>query len=274
MAQWRAARPAALAAVVTCLDFEVRRRRRRRAARRRPAAATSATEIALAGSPRTDTRPSAISRSSGAGLEEVRRHVEHLGLQLPGAVQRRAAGHGGRPAAAGEARTGPTSLSPTTTRTCSNGTPNSSAAIWARVVSWPCPCGIWPVKSDHGAVVGEPQPHLLLAQRPLGALGRPRARGRPRCRWPRRCPGTGPGPAPRPGGAGRRERRPAAAMRSSDSRAVTPARLAPGDHRAAGGLVRGATLRSRISRGSRPSSLAIRSMTRSRTNVSAAHGPR
>ena len=41
---------------------------------------------------------------------------------------------------------GTTSLSPTTTRTCSNGTPNSSAAIWARVVWWPWPCGIWPVK--------------------------------------------------------------------------------------------------------------------------------
>ena len=38
----------------------------------------------------------------GAGLDEERREVEHLGLQLPGAVQRDAAGHGGRPAAAGQ----------------------------------------------------------------------------------------------------------------------------------------------------------------------------
>jgi hypothetical protein len=42
---------------------------------------------------------------------------------------------------------GTASLSPMTTRTCSNGTPNSSAAIWASVVWWPCPWGIWPVNS-------------------------------------------------------------------------------------------------------------------------------
>ena len=38
----------------------------------------------------------------GAGLDEERREIEHLALELPGAVQRHAAGHGGRPAAARE----------------------------------------------------------------------------------------------------------------------------------------------------------------------------
>ena len=32
----------------------------------------------------------------------MRREIEHLGLELPGAVQRHASGHGGRPAAAGQ----------------------------------------------------------------------------------------------------------------------------------------------------------------------------
>ena len=39
-------------------------------------------------------------------------------------------------------------MSPTTTLTCSNGTPTSSAAIWANVVSWPWPCGICDVNTD------------------------------------------------------------------------------------------------------------------------------
>src|SRR5580704_1672711 len=38
----------------------------------------------------------------GAGFHELRREIEHLGLELPGAVQRDAAGHRGRPAAAGQ----------------------------------------------------------------------------------------------------------------------------------------------------------------------------
>src|SRR5262249_44846363 len=36
----------------------------------------------------------------GAGFHEVRREIEHPSLEPPGAVQRHAAGHGGRPAAA------------------------------------------------------------------------------------------------------------------------------------------------------------------------------
>ncbi len=36
-------------------------------------------------------------------------------------------------------------VSPCITRTCSNGTPISSAAIWASVVSWLWPCGAWAV---------------------------------------------------------------------------------------------------------------------------------
>ncbi len=63
------------------------------------------------------------------------------------------------------------------------------------------------------------------------------------------------------------------AARSSDSRAVTPVSGRPVIIMA-GGVVRGATLRSRISSGSSPRSLASRSRTRSRTNVSDAHGPR
>ena len=58
---------------------------------------------------------------------------------------------------------GTASLSPTTTRTCSNGTPNSSAAIWARVVWWLWPWGIWPVNTNSGAVLVQPHAHLFIA---------------------------------------------------------------------------------------------------------------
>src|SRR5262249_14133660 len=37
-----------------------------------------------------------------AGFHEMRREIEHLGLELPSAVQGHASGHGGRPAAAGQ----------------------------------------------------------------------------------------------------------------------------------------------------------------------------
>jgi hypothetical protein len=63
------------------------------------------------------------------------------------------------------------------------------------------------------------------------------------------------------------------ATRSSDSFDVTPASGRP-VIMVKGGSVRGATFRSRISSGSRPRSFASRSRTRSRTNVSDAHGPR
>ena len=70
---------------------------------------------------------------------------------------------------------GTTSLSPTTTRTCSNGTPNSSAAIWARVVWWLWPCGIWPVNSATMPSSLQPQAHGLSAQ---GAVGPSASAGR------------------------------------------------------------------------------------------------
>ena len=71
---------------------------------------------------------------------------------------------------------GTTSLSPTTTRTCSNGTPNSSAAIWARVVWWLWPCGIWPVNSATMPSSVEPEAHGLKAHGSAGPLRRARAR--------------------------------------------------------------------------------------------------
>ena len=39
-------------------------------------------------------------------------------------------------------------VSPKRSRTCSIGTPSSSAATWASVVSWPCPCGICWVNTE------------------------------------------------------------------------------------------------------------------------------
>ena len=63
------------------------------------------------------------------------------------------------------------------------------------------------------------------------------------------------------------------AIRSSDSRVVTPTRLRPVII-ASGGSPRVTTLRSRSSSGSMPTSWATMSSRRSRVNVSAAHGPR
>src|SRR5580693_5725825 len=37
-----------------------------------------------------------------ADLHEIGREIEHLGLELPGAMERHASGHGGRAAAAGQ----------------------------------------------------------------------------------------------------------------------------------------------------------------------------
>ena len=69
---------------------------------------------------------------------------------------------------------GTASLSPTTTRTCSNGTPNSSAAICARVVWWLCPCGIWPVNK---VTTPSSASHRRMCSRPIGPLGAPGERG-------------------------------------------------------------------------------------------------
>ena len=63
---------------------------------------------------------------------------------------------------------GTTSVSPTTTRTCSNGTPNSSAAIWARVVWWLWPCGIWPVNST---TMPSSSSRRRIDSMPIGPLG-------------------------------------------------------------------------------------------------------
>jgi hypothetical protein len=69
---------------------------------------------------------------------------------------------------------GTTSLSPTTTRTCSNGTPNSSAAIWASVVWWLWPCGIWPVNST---TMPSSSSRRRMDSRPMGPLGPSGERG-------------------------------------------------------------------------------------------------
>ncbi len=66
-------------------------------------------------------------------------------------------------------------VSPTTTRTCSKGTPIWSATIWAKVVWWLWPWGICPVKTHHGAVRVELGPDLLG---PEGVAPAAWARGR------------------------------------------------------------------------------------------------
>ena len=69
---------------------------------------------------------------------------------------------------------GTTSESPTTTRTCSNGTPNSSAAICASVVWWLWPCGIWPVNST---TMPSSSSRSRMDSMPIGPLGPPGSRG-------------------------------------------------------------------------------------------------
>src|SRR6266480_3278890 len=90
--------------------------------------ATSVTVIALAGSPRTQILPSVISRS--CALTSMRCAAKSSTLALSCRVPCSAT----PPVMVADrlppvSPNGTTSLSPTTTRTCSNGTPNSSAAI-------------------------------------------------------------------------------------------------------------------------------------------------
>src|SRR3972149_216318 len=59
---------------------------------------------------------------------------------------------------------GETAVSPKRTSTSSIGTPSSSAAIWAKAVSLPCPCGVAPVMTTtlpvgwHRLVAASPPP--------------------------------------------------------------------------------------------------------------------
>ena len=62
-------------------------------------------------------------------------------------------------------------VSPCTTRTAAMGTPSSSAATWARVVSWPWPWGAWLVNTVTRAVGLQP------GRGPLRREGRTRIDG-------------------------------------------------------------------------------------------------
>ena len=179
----------------------------------------------------------------------MRREVEHLGLELPGAVQRRAAGHGGRPAAAGQPERDDVGV----------------ADDDAHLLEWHAEL----VRGDLGesrlvalavrhlageqhddAVLVEPEPHELRCpsgrcppvERGPGAASMNVAMPMPRYR-----------PCARASACRRRNagRSTSSATRSSDSLVVTPASGRP-VIMTAGGSVRAATLRSRISSGSRP----------------------
>ena len=141
---------------------------------RRGLLATSATGTALSGSPRTWTWPSVISRSWALASKRQRREIEHLGLELPGAVQRHAAGHGGRPAAAGAARTAPRGVADD----------DPDLLEWhAELVGGDLGEGglvALPVRhlageQRHDAVVREREPHELQAHRAAARLGGARA---------------------------------------------------------------------------------------------------
>ena len=236
-------------------------------------AATSASVIALDGdAPHRHLAVDEI-EVAGARLEQVGRHVEDALAQRAGGVQRGAARpsspRGCRRCRSPSARL---SLSPTTTRTCSNGTPTSSAAIWANVVSWPWPCGICDGEHRHDAVGLEPHAHLLRAHDAASPAF-----------------GAGPGSGLDEGGDAEaevatlraRRRLPRAERRQIDDLGHPLERLAGRDAGeaatvtiASGASPRVTTLRSRSSSGSMPSSWATMSNSRSRVNTSAAHGPR
>src|SRR5579863_1701051 len=95
--------------------------------------ATSLTGIAVAGSPRTQTLPSVITRSRAltSMRTEAKSSTLALSCRAPCSVTPPVIVADRLPPVSPN---GTTALSPTTTRTWENGTPNSSAAICASVV--------------------------------------------------------------------------------------------------------------------------------------------
>jgi hypothetical protein len=89
-----AAGPAAFAAVERRLDFEVGVDIGIELARRGLLSDRSHRDRAVGVAAHLDLAVGDLEVLS-AGLEDERREIEHLGLELPGAVQRHAAGHGG-----------------------------------------------------------------------------------------------------------------------------------------------------------------------------------
>ena len=157
--------------------------------------------------------------------------------------------------------------------TASSGSPSPSAVSWARVVSWPWPCGCWLVNSD---TVPSCSRRARLLGRPRRGAGAERgaAVGRPRRR-------LGEGRDAEAEQASRVARRPAGRERRVDtgearsrvSCAVMWSRVGP-VHITVGCSAVVTRFRRRTSAGSKPSSRATRSIIRSRVQVSDSQGPR